>query len=115
MTNNRFLIYINKLIENITNKLININSINQLSLNINFNLFFLYNNVTYYEFSKKKSIYTMYINIKSNLTLILKTYYQTCYSNQSTYFMSKNKRLKCINIKINIVTFIKCVNINVCF
>ena len=75
LINNRFLIYINKFIEHITKKSININLINQLLLNINFNLFLLYNNVTCHEFSKKKFIYTMCINIEFNSILILKTYY----------------------------------------
>ena len=57
----------------------------------------------------------MCINIEFNLTLISKVYHQTCYSNQLTYFMLKNKRLKYINIEIDIVTFTKCVNINVRF
>ena len=42
---------------------------------------------------------------------IFENCYRRCYSNQSNYFMSNNKKLKCTKIEFDSITFNKCVDI----
>ena len=75
------------------------------------NDFLFYNNVTCDVFSKKKFNYSFCIDFDVVFIFIFDKCYRRCYLNQSNYFMSNNKKLKCTEIEFDFVIFNKCVDI----
>ena len=90
----------------------NLNSItNIISSSFLFAHFLFYNIVICYFFSTHENTHSIYVDFDFEFTFIFESCRQRCYSNQSIYFMSNNKKFKCTNIDMSSIIFIKCTNV----